>query len=1144
MSLKHVYPAGACVLLMIACEPVRTRPVLAQDVISTAIGGGPNNLPATDANINSPNGVAVDFAGNYYISAYSANRVYKVNASGTLALVAGNGIAAESGDGVTGGAASAELNGPVGLAADTSGNIYLSDYSGCVVRKVDATQTITTIAGIPGSCGFSGDNGPATSAKLYNPRAITLDTSGNLYIADYDNCRIRKVALATGTITTVAGSGSCSYSGDGGLATSAGLAYPGAVSVDNAGDIFIGDFNSYRIREVTASNGNISTVAGTGVSGYTGDGGSATAAEIGQTYQGVWVNPAGNTVTITDYTHQVVRQFTVTGIPNTGTINTIAGNGKDGDAGDGGPADATEFNSPKAVVLSSSGMVYVADNGNNRIRGFTVSGIPNTATIDTVAGNGNITYPNLISGVPPSGVVLDNPLDVYQDPAGNTYVSEYTGCVVRELVKSTGLVNIFAGSAAAGATAGTCGFTGVGGPAASAAIGNVAGIARDTSGNIYIADYSNCVVWQVNAATGDISVFAGQGPPRKCGFSGDGGPATSAELNAPAGIYLDRKNNLYIADASNNRIREISGGIITTIAGNGTAGYLGDGDPATDAELHTPNGVAVDSSGNVYIADYNSCVVREVTAATGIISTIAGNGVCGYNGDGLAVEHELNRPDRVALDANGNLFIADDSGQRVRWVNSTGMMTTIAGNGVAGYNGDGEVATAADLYYVGGIGQDSLGDFLICDYDNLRIRQVSAFPALNTSAGSLNLGLATIGTTSTPQVLTLSAMGLITFDNVSITGPFTEADDCGTSLANGATCLIYVFFTPTSPGTATGSITIEDNGFFSNTTTITLSGTASGLSVTGGPLNFGNQAVKTTSAAKTVAVTNKSTASVTMGTITVNETDFAITANTCPASGSALAAGAKCSISVVFKPKTTGAKKGALIINDSDPTSPQIVGMTGTGTSLVVLTPSAVTFPPQAVGTTSGLSKVTLTNNTGASLTLKNPAVTVSAPFASASATTCTKGIVIPAGQTCVIYLTFTPASVGYVNGTLNVSDSDTTSPQAVALSGTGTGIEFSPSTVTLSGNAGQRVSSSVVMTNVGTSTVMFNAAAIVGPNAAAWSVSATDPPCNGSLAAGATCTFTVYFTASIVGSESATYVAYDNSTGSPQLLPLSGTGQ
>jgi hypothetical protein len=343
---------------------------------------------------------------------------------------------------------------------------------------------------------------------------------------------------------------------------------------------------------------------------------------------------------------------------------------------------------------------------------------------------------------------------------------------------------------------------------------------------------------------------------------------------------------------------------------------------------------------------------------------------------------------------------------------------------------------------------------------------------------------------------------------------------------------------------------IEDNGYFGDFTIVSLTGTGSAISVTGGPLVFGNQLAKTTSAPQTVTVTNDGTTAITMGAINLNDTtDFAISANTCPASGHTLASHANCTISVTFTPATTGAKKGALVINDSDPSSPQFVGLTGTGTSNVVLSPSTVAFPAQPVGVTtptSSAKKITLTNSTGALLTLGNPAISITGPFSKLSGpTSCTNNLVVAVSGTCVIYVLFTPTAVGFPTGTLSVADSDATSPQTVALSGTGTGVEFTPSSVNFgTATVGVQVSSTVTITNVGTTPITFTAAAITGTNSKDFSTSASDPPCSGSLAPAAVCTFTMYFKPSIVGSESATYVVFDNSAASPQSLPLTGTGQ
>jgi sugar lactone lactonase YvrE len=226
---------------------------------------------------------------------------------------------------------------------------------------------------------------------------------------------------------------------------------------------------------------------------------------------------------------------------------------------------------------------------------------------------------------------------------------------------------------------------------------------------------------------GHIASQAGNGV---LGYSGDGGPAASAEFSSPTGVAVDSSGNLYIVDADNNRIRKVtaSTGIITTVAGNGTAGYSGDGGAATSAELDTPFGVAVDASGNLYIVDVNNDRIRKVTASTGIITTVAGNGTWGYSGDGgTATSAELFSPFGVAVDASGNLYIADSGNNRIRKVTaSTGIITTVAGNGTAGSTGDGGAASSAELSYPTGVVVDSLGNFYIADYNNNKVRTVGS----------------------------------------------------------------------------------------------------------------------------------------------------------------------------------------------------------------------------------------------------------------------------------------------------------------------------------------------------------------------------------------------------------------------------------
>jgi sugar lactone lactonase YvrE len=1126
--------------LLLAALLLSVSALAQQDVISTAVGGGPNKVPAMDANLYTPTGVAVDGAGNYYIAVYNAHRVFKVDTKGVLTVFAGIGVAGYGGDGVKGGAAEAFLNFPQDVAVDSSGNVYISDYNNFVIRKVDTTNTITTIAGEAGQCNYNGDGKPATKFNLCRPVGLALDSTGaNLFIGDMSNCRVRKLALASDTISTFAGTNTCGFTGDGGPATSAELSQPDGVAVDTAGDVFIGDSSNFRIREVTKSNGNINTVAGDGTPGCGGDGGPATSASM-DTVVNLSVSGDGKTVTYPDQSCQKVRQFTVKG-----NISTVAGNGTAGFSGDGGAATSAEVNFPQAIAATSTaGQFLIADNNNYRIREFTVGG-----NINTVVGNGNCCVPTVINGVAPSGVVFNYPFGVYEDTSQNVFVSDTNNCLVRELLHSTDLVDFFAGVASSTANP-VCGYNGDGGPATEADLNHPLGSAEDSAGNVYIADYNNCLVRKVTPK-GIISTFAGlvvNGSPQ-CGYDGDGGTATNARLNGPYSVFVDTNNNVYIADRNNYVIREVSNGIINTIAGvGGHYGYGGDGGLAVDAFFEYPSGVAADPAGNVFIADTNNCRVREVTAATGIINTVAGNGGCGYTGDGPATQEELNAPQGIAVDANDNFFIGDTNNHLVRWVSAGGLMTTIAGiPQSAGFNGDGIPATSAQLYFPAGVFEDPSGNYLIADQYNFRIRGVSAFAALSVAPTSLTFPLTAVGSTSNPQVVTLSALGPLTINNIQTSGDFSESDDCPNSLPNGQACTVYIYFAPSAAGTRLGTLAINDNGFFNPASTVSLTGIGTAITLSGVPVNFGSQLVNTTSATKTVTVTNNGTSSITMGKITLNEVkDFAIQSNNCPAAGQPLGGGKSCQIGLTFTPKSTGAKKGAVLINDSDPTSPQIAGVSGVGTSNVVLSPNSVSFGSDPAGVLSAVSTITLINNTSSTLTLGNPALTTSnADFVvNKGKTTCTNNLQVAVGGNCAIGVQFKPTAIGYRTGTLNVADSDSTSPQTAALSGMGISIGFTPPNVNFGTVTHGQCSSydTVTIANSGPATVTFTGSDIVGSNSPDFQEA--NSTCGASLAPGANCNILVRFCPTLTKKESATYELFDNSLGSPQKLPMTGTGQ
>ncbi|MCS7460764.1 S-layer homology domain-containing protein [Paenibacillus doosanensis] len=330
-------------------------------IIDTVAGTGTGGFsgdggPAIAAQLKNPYGVAVDSSGNLYIVDYENSRIRKVDASGTISTVAGTGSAGFSGDG--GPATAAELNYPMGVAVDNSGNLYISDTVNCRIRKVDASGTISTVAGT-GVFGYSGDGGSAISAKLSYPSGMTTDKDGNVYFVDQSNHRIRKID-ASGTISTVAGTGIAGDSGDGGSAASAELRSPTGVALDDSGNLYIADFTNNRIRKVDRS-GIISTVAGTGSVGYSGDGGPATSAQL--TYpSGVAVDRYGQ-LYIADAGNYSIRK-----VDASGTISTIAGTGIQGYSGDGGAASSAQFFNPFSLAAANNGELYIADVFNQRVR--------------------------------------------------------------------------------------------------------------------------------------------------------------------------------------------------------------------------------------------------------------------------------------------------------------------------------------------------------------------------------------------------------------------------------------------------------------------------------------------------------------------------------------------------------------------------------------------------------------------------------------------------------------------------------------------------------------------------------------------------------------------------------------------------------
>jgi uncharacterized protein (TIGR03437 family) len=555
----------------------------------------------------------------------------------TITTLAGSDAVGDSGK-----AAGAQIAQAEGLATDPQGNLYIADAAGHRVRRVTPAGIITTIAGT-GSGGFSGDGGPATAAQLNSPYGLAVDASGALYIADLGNGRVRRVR-ADGVIETVAGGGNAAPDGTTAAGpTQAKFNAPRNVAVDWDSTLYISDFAANRVYRVSPA-GAISIYAGGG-QGTAADGAQATSMALSSP-AGLAIDAAGRLYLADSGSKRILRI-------DHGVVSDMRVPG---------------LITPTGVDVDISGTVYVAD----QLRGSTAR-VNSGGTITELKAAGRDVA--VISGV--------------------VYLSD--GRVVRS-VTTLGAVNVFAGS-------GSFGFSGDGGPAASARMLLPSALAADSSGNYYIADAGNHRIRRVDAG-GMITTVAGTG---EAGYSGDSALATGARLASPAGIAVDKTGLIYIADTGNHRIRRIGvDGFITTVAGTGTPAYGGDNTLASRASFSSPNGLAVDSAGNVYIADTGNHRIRKLFGA-GVVITVAGTGASGYSGDGgAATAARLNSPTAVAVDASGRIYIADSGNNTVRRVEADGTITTLAPSATSWNSPQGVAVTSTGEVFIADTGNNTV----------------------------------------------------------------------------------------------------------------------------------------------------------------------------------------------------------------------------------------------------------------------------------------------------------------------------------------------------------------------------------------------------------------------------------------------------
>ena len=754
--------------------------------ISTIAGGGPRSLPALQVGLAQPSGTAVDAAGNIYISLSQIHQIWRINSAAQVTVFAGNGSFLYDGDG--GQAVSSTLNQPKGLAFDAAGDLFVADSSHNRVRKISPAGVITTVAG-NGTAGFSGDSGVGTAAQLNNPVAVAVDSANNVYIADKNNQRIRMVTSA-GVISTLAGNGTAAFSGDGGPAASASLNGAVGVAVDSAGAVYIADQLNFRVRKVVA--GNISTVAGIGTFGYSGDGGPAASAQL-NTVVGVCVDQYKNLY--------IVEAYDIRAIPGgSANIQTFAGGGSAGYSGDGGIPAAAKFQNMVAMALDNAGTtVYIVDAGNSRIRKIAA----NVTT--TLAGNGTTNLNG--DGQLAANANFLTPNFVTADNAGTLVFSDSASTAIRKLTLASGVVNTVAGNGYLGLTAD--------GGAVSGPLYNPSAFTFDAAGNIIFLEQN-----RIRKVSGGVYSTIGN-TANTAGFSGDGGPAALAQFQYPAALARAANGDLYVADSQNHRVRLLSGstGIVSTVAGTGTASSTGDGGLGVNATLNYPSSLSLDGLGDLFIGELSGNRVRKLVLSTGMISTAAGDGTTNFADGVTATATGLSAPTSVFSDQSGNLFIADQGHSRVRKVTvGTGMISTVAGNGTYDFSGDGGPAVSAAVNPLGIMVDRSQNLYIADSSGRLRTTVVSAC----------------FFTFSSPTLYVNSAAGTGSI-TVTATNP-----SCPYTVANSSP---FVTITSGASGVGSGTVTFSYNADIgqNRTAVVTVGGTPVTLAQAGtlGQYNIG-----------------------------------------------------------------------------------------------------------------------------------------------------------------------------------------------------------------------------------------------------------------------------------------------------------------
>jgi mucin-19 len=664
-----------------------TSSTVSQAMVTTLAGSGVvgcNNAQGSNAQFNSPYGVAVDSAGSVYVADSINHRIRKIDTSSNVTTLAGSTQGYANGLGTA-----AQFNIPTGITVDSAGIIYVADTGNNRICKIDRSSNVTTLAG--NTQGFA--NGQGTAALFNLPLGVAVDSAGSVYVADTGNNRIRKIDTNS-NVATLAGSTQGSANGQG---TSAQFYFPQGLVVDSAGSVYVADTGNNRIRKIDI-NSNVTTLAGS-TSGFAN--GLGTAAQFNVPY-GVAVDSAGS-VYVADQLNNRIRK-----IDTSSNVTTLAGSTSGSANGQGTSA---QFNQPYGVAVDSAGIVYVADLFNNLIRKIATESITTTTSVITTVAGSNAGFADGANGQfnSPQGISLSG---------SNIYVADTGNNRIRLIMPGTS-------STVSQATVTTLAGSGVFGTAngqgTAAQFDIPYGVAVDSAGIIYVSDTGNDRIRKIDTSS-NVTTLAGSTP----GFSN--GQGTAAQFYNPGAVAIDSAGIIYVADTTNNRIRKIDiNSNVTTLAGSTQGFSNGQG---TSAQFYQPIGIAVDSAGYVYVTEYGTNLIRKIDTSSNV-TTLAGSTQGFADGQGTAAQ--FNSPQGVAVDSAGIIYVADTLNHQIRKIDINSNVTTLAGSTQGFANGQG---TSAQFNVPIGVAVDSAGIIYVTDNGNNKIRKIDILSNVTTLAGS------------------------------------------------------------------------------------------------------------------------------------------------------------------------------------------------------------------------------------------------------------------------------------------------------------------------------------------------------------------------------------------------------------------------